>query len=258
MEGQLKSSVVGNTFLVTGASSGIGAAVSRLLLDDGAQVVAVARRQMTGGNISGKKRGSEQHNFQAIQCDLSDFESLHELIGHALKNISGLRGVVLCHGYGDFGSLEEFSVARIKRQIDTNLTSVMLIARLVMPIMKKQGHGDLVIIGSESALKGGKKGAVYCAAKFGLRGFAQSLRAECATSGVRVAMVNPGMVDTEFFDDLDFAPGESKDNALQAEDVADAVKTILNMPAGSVIDEINLSPQKSVVRNKNQKQEPQK
>ncbi|WP_423907438.1 SDR family oxidoreductase [Candidatus Spongiihabitans sp.] len=247
----------GKIFLVTGASSGIGAAVSRLLLDNGAQVVAVSRRKITGESFSNR----EQQNFQSsrkgilkiMQCDLSDFESLDKSIGQTLKSISYLDGVVLCHGFGDFGSLEEFSVARIKRQIDTNLTSIMLISRLAMPIMKKQGCGDLVIIGSKSGLEGSKKGAVYCAAKFGLSGFVQALRKECAASGVRVAIVNPGMVDTEFFDELDFTPGQSRDNALQADDVANAVKTILDMPAGSVIDQINLSPQKSVVRNKSWK-----
>ncbi|WP_424948167.1 SDR family oxidoreductase [Candidatus Spongiihabitans sp.] len=239
----------GKIFLVTGASSGIGAAVVKLLLEDGAQVVAVSRRKIAAENFSGRPR----QNFQSIQCDLADFGSLDDAVGRAIKNIACLDGVVLCHGFGVFGSLEEFSVARIKNQIDTNLTSIMLISRLAIPIMKKRGRGDLVIIGSESGLKGGKFGAVYCAAKFGLSGFVQALRQECAASGVRVAIVNPGMVDTEFFDHLDFAPGESRDNALQADDVASAVKTILDMPAGSVIDQINLSPQKSVIRNKSQK-----
>ncbi len=240
--------MAGNTFLVTGASSGIGAAVSDLLLNNGAQVIAVSRRQ-----INAEKHPHERQNFHPIRCDLSDFDGLHRLLGQTLKTVCDLDGVILCHGRGDFGSLETFSASRIRNQMDTNLTSTILISRLVIPIMKKQGHGDLVIIGSESALKGGKKGAVYCATKFGLRGFVQSLRAECAASGVRIAIVNPGMVDTAFFDKLDFSPGESRDNALQAKDVASAVKTILDMPSGAVIDEINLSPQKSVVRNKSPK-----
>lgn len=188
-----------------------------------------------------------------MQCDLSDFNALDEVLGQTLNRLTNLDGVVLCHGFGDFGSLEEFSVARIKRQINTNLTSSILISRLAIPIMKKQGRGDLVIIGSEAALKGGKKGAVYCATKFGLSGFVQALRQECAASGVRVAIVNPGMVDTEFFANLDFTPGQSRDNALQADDVASAVKTILDMPTGSVIEQINLAPQKFVLRNKSQK-----
>jgi short-subunit dehydrogenase len=191
--------------------------------------------------------------LQLLQCDLSDFVALDRLVGQALKQIPGLDGVILCHGYGDFGSLEEFSVSRIKSQIDTNLTSNILISRLVIPKMKARNCGDLILIGSESSLKGGKKGAVYCAAKFGLRGFVQALRQECASNNVRVAIVNPGMVDTAFFDKLDFAPQESRENMLQANDVASAVKGILDMPEGSVVDEINMSPQKTVIRNKNQK-----
>ena len=238
------------TFLVTGASSGIGAAVSMMLLDLGAEVVGVSRRLISAQSLTGH---GDTQRFQSLQCDLSDFPSLDRQVGRALKQLTSLDGMILCHGYGDFGSLEEFSISRIKDQIDTNLTSYILISRLVVPKMKAQNYGDLVVIGSESSLKGGKKGAVYCAAKFGLRGFVQALRQECASNNVRVAIVNPGMVDTEFFNQLDFAPQNSRENMLQAKDIACAVKTILDMPEGSVVDEINLSPQKTVIRNKDRK-----
>jgi short-subunit dehydrogenase len=221
-----------------------------MLLDSGASVIGVSRRKSSPQNLAVYR---DTRRLQLLQCDLSDFVSLDRLFSETLKQIPRLDGVILCHGFGDFGSLEEFSVSRIEQQIDTNLTSNILISRLVIPKMKAQKCGDLILIGSESSLKGGKKGAVYCAAKFGLRGFVQALRQECASNNVRVAIVNPGMVDTEFFDKLDFAPQESRANMLQAKDVASAVKTILDMPAGSVVDEINLSPQKTVIRNKDRK-----
>ena len=103
-------------------------------------------------------------------------------------------------------------------------------------------------MGSEAARTGGKRGAVYSAAKFGLRGLAQSLRQECAASGVRVSIVNPGMVKTAFFDELDFQPGDAPDNYILPEDVARAVLAILETRTGTVVDEINLSPQKKVIR----------
>ena len=103
-------------------------------------------------------------------------------------------------------------------------------------------------MGSEAALAGGKRGAVYSAAKFGLRGLAQALRQECAASGLRVSIINPGMVQTEFFNGLDFRPGEAPDNYILPDDVALAVQMILEARQGTVFDEINLSPQKKVIR----------
>ncbi|NKB76313.1 MAG: SDR family NAD(P)-dependent oxidoreductase [Gammaproteobacteria bacterium] len=241
------------TFLVTGASSGIGRAVTMMLLQRSAKVVGVSRRALifTAAEVD----AVDTDNFRSIQCDLSDFESLSELLEPEVKRISAdvsypLIGVALCHGYGDFGSVEQFSNERISRLINTNLTSHIMIARLILPVLKTAGSGDLVFIGSESSLKGGKKGAIYCATKFGLRGFVQSLRPECASANVRIGIVNPGMVDTDFFNHLDFTPGEVRDNRLHAETVANAVMSIFEMPQGAVMDEVSLSPLKTVIRNK--------
>ena len=121
-------------------------------------------------------------------------------------------------------------------------------ARLVVPGLKRRGAGDIILIGSEAGLRGGRKGAVYCATKFAINGFAQSLREECAASNIRVSTINPGMVATAFFDELDFQPGPSRDNYLEAGDIARTVKMMLELPAGSVIDQVNLSPQKHVIR----------
>ena len=113
--------------------------------------------------------------------------------------------------------------------------------------MKQRASGNIVFMGSEAALAGGRRGAVYSAAKFGLRGLAQSLRQECAASGLRVSIINPGMVRTEFFKELDFYPGKAPDNYILPDDVAVAVQMVLEARQGTVFDEINLSPQKKVV-----------
>ena len=87
----------------------------------------------------------------------------------------------------------------------------------------------------------------YCASKFALRGFAQALRQECCGSGVHVSIINPGMVRTEFFDELDFGPGQNSCNFIEVINVANTLKMILEARSGMVIDEINLSPLKKVV-----------
>ena len=113
--------------------------------------------------------------------------------------------------------------------------------------MKRQGSGDVIFIGSEAALEGKRKGSIYCAGKFALRGFSQALRDECSTGNIRVSIVNPGMVNTNFFTDLNFKPGEDSCEHIEPEDVAEAVAMVLNSRKGTVFDEINLSPQKNKV-----------
>ena len=107
---------------------------------------------------------------------------------------------------------------------------------------------DLIFIGSEAALVGSRKGSIYCASKFALRGFSQALRDECAKSSVRVSLINPGMVKTDFFQTLTFKPGEHESQHLLAEDVADAVSYIINARKGIIIDEINLNPANNVIQ----------
>ena len=125
--------------------------------------------------------------------------------------------------------------------------SHMFVARAFLPQLKRAGTGDIILMGSEASLRGGQQGSLYCAAKFGLRGFAQSLREECASVNVRIGIVHPGMVRSDFFDGLRFEPGPSHENAILPNDVAEAIWTMLSMRPGTVLDELTLSPQKKVI-----------
>ena len=228
------------TILVTGASSGIGHAIATLLLKRGYRVIGLAR--------DFSKAAFDSENFVAVSIDLSRLDELAARLETLIQDEPAIDGVILCAGSGRFGSLEEFSHTQIRALIELNLTSPIYLARTLIPGMKQRASGDIIFMGSEAARTGGKRGAVYSAAKFGLRGLAQSLRQECASSGVRVSIVNPGMVKTAFFDELDFQPGDAPDNYILPEDVARAVLAILETRTGTVFDEINLSPQKKVIR----------
>jgi len=228
------------TILITGASSGIGHAIASLLLGQGYRVIGLAR--------DFSKASFDNENFVAVPIDLSRLDELAARLETLIKDEAAIDGVICCAGSGRFGSLEEFSCTQIKALIELNLTSQIYLVRTLIPGMKQRATGDIIFMGSESARTGGKRGAVYSAAKFGLRGLAQSLRLECAASGVRVSIVNPGMVKTAFFDELDFQPGDEPENYILPEDVARATLTILEARTGTVFDEINLSPQKKVIR----------
>ena len=159
-----------------------------------------------------------------------------------------MNGLVSNAGYGIFDGLENYSVEQISTYITANLSSHIVAVRTLLPNFKSKKGGDILFIGSEAALKGGKKGSLYCAAKFGLRGFAQTIREECAGNGIRVSLINPGMVRTEFFKNLEFSPGDDPSNAIEPDDVAIAAMNIFAMRAETVIDEINLTPLKKVIK----------
>lgn len=228
-----------DTVVVTGASSGIGQATASMLLAHGYRVIGIAR--------DFGKCNLDDPGFMTIEIDLSRLDELPARLEELARNHASITGLVCCAGSGRFGSLEEFSYDQVRALIDLNLTSQVYTVRALLPAMKHRHTGTIILMGSEAALAGGKRGAVYSATKFGLRGLAQSLRQECATSGIRVSIINPGMVNTGFFDDLDFRPGDDEDNYILPEDVATAVLGVIEARSGTVIDEINLSPRKKVI-----------
>jgi len=219
--------------LITGSSSGIGLAIAQRLLEQGYQVTGISRR----GQVDALRHA----NFSAEVVDLDDLDKLESSLKMILETRE-FECFIHAAGQGYFGSIEQFSVAQIERSIRVNLTSGMVICRSLLPRLRRRGAGRIVFIGSESALQAGKKGALYSAAKFGLRGFCLALREDCASDGIQVSLVNPGMVRSPFFDELPFAPGAAAENAIEVTDVAEVVAQILETSPHIVIDEINLSP----------------
>lgn len=219
--------------LISGASSGIGLACAQLLLQQGYKVIGLSRR--------GQVDALEHENFTALPLDFADPSQVESQL-KALLEKRDVDALVHAAGLGRFGSIEQFSVAQMEELLRVNLLSAMIISRLLLPSMRRRGRGRMIFIGSESALVAGKKGAVYCASKFGLRGFCLSLREDCSSDGIHVSLINPGMVRSPFFDDLPFAPGAGQENAIEVGDVARLVAQILGSSPNIVIDEINLSP----------------
>ena len=230
--------------IVTGASSGIGLACSEAFLGAGFDVVGLAR--------DFSKTDLAHPNFRKECLDLSRSDEIQRAFPPLLKSLTQpLKILVSNAGIGKMGYLEQLSAADIEKVLATNLLGHILVTKHCLPIMK-QNHAcsDLIFIGSESARQGGKEGSVYCASKFGLRGFAQSLRSECAKAGVRVNLINPGAVRSAFFDNLHFEPGPEAEHAILPTDVAAIALGVVKMRAGTVLDEINMSPLTKVWQSK--------
>ena len=108
--------------------------------------------------------------------------------------------------------------------------------------------GDIIFIGSEAGLSGAKNGSLYCTAKFGLKGFSEALSKDVVNNNIRVSIINPGMVRTDFFENLNFEPGDSEENAISLRDVSSTVAYILGLSRNTIVDEINLSPSKKAIK----------
>ena len=226
--------------LVTGSSSGIGYEITLKLLDLGAKVIGIARNH--------DRSKLENKNYTTYKCDVSAHEKLEILMKQILKKHPQINCFISNAGYGDFGPLENFSTSQIKNFLATNLTSHIVITKLLLPHFKRIKIGDIIFIGSEAGLLGAKNGSLYCAAKFGLRGFSEALSKDVANKNIRVSIINPGMIRTDFFENLNFEPGNDEENTINIKDVSSTVAYILDLSRNTIVDEINLSPLKKAIK----------
>lgn len=221
--------------IVTGASSGIGLATVSLLLEAGYHVLGLSR------HFDDPMADHERFTFAAI--DLADTDTLPAQFTELIESLNLPVAALFSNaGVGKIGFLEQLSWDDLQVCLNTNFLSHAMLCKALIPKLKKQGGGLIVFTGSEAALAGSRQGSIYCASKFALRGFAQSLRQECNRAGIRVSLINPGATDTAFFDDLHYQPGSAPVNAITPEMIARTFLFLLNSPANAVIDEINLSP----------------
>jgi short-subunit dehydrogenase len=182
----------GRTALVTGASGGLGQAIARALAARGAQVVLSARRVEVLEALAAETGG------RAVACDLSDRAAVERLV----EDAGPVDVLVANAGIPGSGLLESFTVEQIDRALDVNLRAPMVMTRLMCEGMAERGGGHIVFVSSLSGKAGTARSSVYAATKFGLRGFAQSLREDLRPRGVGVSTVFPGFIrDAGMFHD---------------------------------------------------------
>lgn len=175
--------------LVTGASSGIGAATARALAATGTSLLLTGRDPDRLGTVAAATGGT------AVPADLRRAADLDRLCAAA----TGVDLVVLNAGRGWAGPLGAMSAEQLRDIVEVDLVAPLELTRRLLPAMVDRGTGAVVLVSSIAGVVGVGGEAVYSAAKAGLGGFADSLRQEVAGSGVRVSVVVPGVVDTPFF-----------------------------------------------------------
>lgn len=226
------------TAIVTGSSSGIGEAISRMLLKEGYHVIGISRR----------RGGIEDPAFEHLACDLSQGGSI-DAISQRLLQTQELAVLVNAAGFGRFEPHEELSPKTITEMIALNLTAPVLLTNLLLRLLKTT-QGSIINITSIEATRSSKFSALYSATKSGLRAFGHSLFEEVRNSGVAVVTINPDMTDTPFFDPLRFGVGEDEDTKLLATDIAQAVQNLLAMRQGLSITDLTIRPQRFGIRKK--------
>lgn len=218
--------------LITGGSKGIGFAIAKVLKDGGAKVAITARDPQLL-NASAKQIGVE-----GIVADVRREQDCSKAVGAALKWLGGLNVLVNNAGIGYKSPLESVEVELFKDVWSTNVLGAMLMSREVSHVFKKQKYGSIINIASTAALRGYENATAYVASKFALRGMTQCWQAELRRFNIRVILINPSEVQTNFGRKQKVTDINPK--KLLAEDVAHTVASCLTMHDRGFIPEITL------------------
>jgi NADP-dependent 3-hydroxy acid dehydrogenase YdfG len=218
-------------FLITGASSGIGEATARAAADHGYRVVLGARREDRIRALAGELGGDER--ARAVRCDVTEWDDVRSAVDAALDGFGRLDVAFANAGFGAKRGFLEESPEQWRSMILTNVYGTALTIRAAIPPLRET-RGHLLLTGSVAG-RVALPGSVYSATKWAVTAMAESARQDLRGSGVRVTLVEPGMVDTPFFDNR-------VSGALQADDVARAVLYAVTQPPHVDVADVMIRP----------------
>ena len=219
-------------FLITGASSGIGAATARQAADAGYRLVLAARSTEKIDALAAELDGDDR--AIAVTCDVAEWDQQQAMVKTALDAFGRLDVVFANAGFGAPRGFQESDVEHWKSMVLTNVYGAALTIRASLDALK-ESRGHLLLTGSVAGRRA-VVGSLYSATKWAITGMGESLRQELNDTGVRVTVIEPGMTDTPFFENpLEIEP-------LQAEDIARAVMFAVAQPPHMDVNEILIRP----------------
>lgn len=243
------SNVKNTVIVITGASSGIGAASAIKLASLGGKVVLAARNEEKLKALVAEIRNAGGEASYYV-TNVTDKTSLVGLVEFAIKQYGRIDSLVNNAGLMLFSDWKDVVVDDLEKMIDTNIKGYLYAIAAALPQMLEQGHGKILNMSSVAGLHVGGSSGVYSATKFFIRGITESLRKEVGVdSGVQVSMISPGVIDTGWADKVSDAKGREAAKALNEiaitpEQVADAVAYALDQPTNLTINDIVIHPTK--------------
>jgi 3-oxoacyl-[acyl-carrier protein] reductase len=227
----------GQVALITGASRGIGFAIARRLGKMGARVAICARNRAKLDNAASLLR-SEGIHAQAWQTDVTCADQISALLDQTQRQLGPIDILVNNAGIGVFGRFYELGENDWDAVLATNLKAVFLLSRAVAPEMIRRQTGHIINIASLAGKNTFANGAIYCASKWGLMGLTGCMAEDLRAHGIRVSVICPGSVATEFAGQ----GGKDSTKILQPDDVAHAVAALVTQTPGSFISEVHIRP----------------
>ncbi len=218
--------------VITGASTGIGAATARRAVEFGQRVVLAARSQDKLDALA-EELGGADHAI-AVRCDVTSWEDQQDLVSTTLDSFGRLDTYFANAGFGAKRGFLEESVGHWKSMIDTNVLGAALSIRAVLPHLREQNSGH-VLLTSSVAGRRVLPGSLYSCTKHAVTAMGEALRAELFETDIKVTLIEPGMVDTPFFDD-------PPSGALEPDDIARAVMFAMTQPPHVDVNEILIRP----------------
>lgn len=227
----------GAVTLVTGGSRGIGRAIALRLASLGSAVAICGRDSAA---LAATAAEIEKSGVRALSqiADVTRPADIAALVEKTEATLGPISVLVNNAGVGLFGPAHEKTEADWDRILDTNLKSVFLVTRVVAPLMIRRGAGDIINISSLAGRNAFAGGGIYCASKWGLQGLSACMAEDLREYGIRVSVVCPGSVATEFFGSKPKDPAK----VLTAADVAHAVAMIATQGPQSFLSEVQLRP----------------
>jgi 3-oxoacyl-[acyl-carrier protein] reductase len=219
--------------LITGGSSGIGYAIAKSLKESGARVA------ITGRNEKRLHEAANELGVHAIRADVASEADVKNTYADVIAKFGDLDILVNNAGIGYFKNLVDFDLKEFEATFATNVTGAMLMAREAARHFVKKNRGNIVNISSTAGTRGAPNGTAYYASKFALRGMTECWRAELRKHNIRVILVNPSEVVTNFFQTANL-PQKVNETKLRGEEIAFAVKASLEMDDRGFIPELSV------------------
>jgi 3-oxoacyl-[acyl-carrier protein] reductase len=234
--------------VVTGASSGIGRATALAFAERGLRLALLARSENALSEVAGAARGRGASDAVYFICDVRDEAAVDRAVASTLDRFGRIDVLINSAGLSLNGEVDGYSLEDWRAVIDTNLTGTFLTCRAVAPAMKRQGGGQVINISSGAGRNGIKEMSAYCASKFGVIGFTESFALEVRNQNIRVSVLLPGSVATDF-SRVAKRDGAAPSNgsreigySMTAEEVASVIVAMLELPAQAWTSEVTLRP----------------